>query len=129
MTRTGGKIHGDPFSLCPILFPNISNNYEFYCCIGTSKELSEHWDSFTLNSKARYHNGSLSIQLSGNNIDCPANLPSFFDRLDDSIDKVDILNISAPSVFGVRIFAKVTLTSSNPYSSSTFSLLGDLARR
>ena len=129
MARTGGCIHGDPFSVCPILAPNNDGNYEFYCRIGTTKDLQQHWDSFTKESKLECHDGIVSIQLSGNRTKYPAIVPDFFARLEGSIVKAEILNISQPSIFGVEILTKITFAGSNPYASSTFSLLENLVKQ
>lgn len=129
MARTGGTIHGDPYSVCPILAPNDDGDYEFYCRIGTTKDLQQHWDSFTKESKLECHNGIVSIQLSGNRTKYPAIVPDFFTRLEGSIVKAEILNISQPSIFGVEILTKITFASSNPYASSTFSLQENLVKQ
>ena len=128
MARTGGRIHADPFSVCPILTPNADGDYEFYCDISTCKELQEHWYSFTKESKLECHKGLVSVQLSGDNTRYPVILPDFFTRLEGSIDRAEILTISQPSAFGVDILAKVVLSSANPYSGSNFSLLKDLVK-
>jgi hypothetical protein len=128
IARTGGEINGDPYSVCPILVPNPDGNREFYCCLGTTPELRERWDDFTLNSKAESSNGTLLIQLNDDLTKYPAKLPAFFSQLTGSIDRVEILNISKPSEFGVRIFAKVIYSDFNPYNSPTFSLFKDYVK-
>ena len=129
MARTGGCIHGDPFSVCPILTPNADGDYEFYCSIGTTNDLQAHWDSFTKKSKLVCHDKSVSIQLEGSDTKYPAIIPDFFTQLEGSLVKAEILNISQPSIFGVEILTKVTFVGANPYASSTFSLLENLVKQ
>lgn len=121
MSRIGGKINGDPFSICPILTPNVDGNYEFYCCIGTPPELKKCWDSFTTSSKLECRDGKVFVKVDGD--EHHVILPDFFSQLQSSIVEGEILNISKPSVFGRMTFAKIVLTSTNPYSSSAFSRL------
>lgn len=121
MSRTGGKINGDPFSLCPILAPNTDGNYEFDCCIGTPPELNKSWDKFTTGSKLECQDGETFARVDSDKY--PVVLPEFFSQLQGSIVEAEIINISEPSVFGRRVFAKIVLTSMNPYSGSTFSRL------
>lgn len=121
MSRTGGKINGDPFSICPILNPNTDGNYEFYCCIGTPPELKKCWDKFTIGSKLECQDGETFVRVDGDKYRIV--MPEFFSQLQGSIVEGEIINISEPSVFGRRAFAKIVIASTSPYSSSTFSRL------
>ena len=122
MTRTGGKINGDPFSICPILAPNTDGNYEFYCSIVTSAKLNQAWDSSKTVSKIELNeHEEASVRIDGDKY--YLYLPEFFSQLQGSVIEGEILNISEPSVFGRTVFAKVVIASENPYASSTFSRL------
>jgi hypothetical protein len=121
MSRTGGKINGDPFSICPILAPNTDGNYEFYCCIEIPPELKKCWNSFTTVSKLECRDGEALVRVDGDSY--PVVLPEFFSQLQGSIVGGEIMNVSEPSAWKLRTFAKIIFFSKNPYSSLTFSRL------
>jgi hypothetical protein len=124
VSRSGGRICNDQFSICPIVKPNIADNYIFYCTLNdveTRAEPRQSWQQvkdragkFQLSkNEDRYYLEFEGIRL--------GYLEDYFELIDGEINQVEIINFTDPSNReGYSILLKITINSKNAYANKIF---------
>jgi hypothetical protein len=122
--RRGGRISGDPFSICPIIEPDLVDNYTFYCTLSGVEEIPGHdknWQEIRSQTKRFYLakvDGKYSLEFQGTVI---GYLEDYFELIDGEIISVEIINFTDPKKWqGFGILLKIVVHSENAYVHQLF---------
>jgi hypothetical protein len=125
VSRYGGRICGDQFSICPITEPDVSGNYIFYCTLNGVEEKEEPkqiWQQIRdragkfqlVKNKDKFY-----LKFEGNIL---GYLEHYFGLIDGEINKIEIASFSDPANWqGYGILLKIVVNSENAYDHKLFS--------
>ena len=123
--RRGGRICGDPFSICPIFEPDSVGNYIFYCTLDGVEDIEwtlEGWDevrSQTEGFELIKAGDKYNLELQGKVLGC---LEGYFNLIDGEMTSIEIVNFTDIRKWqGKGILLKIVIHSSNAYSHQLFS--------
>jgi hypothetical protein len=124
VSRRGGRISGDPFSICPIIEPDAAGNYTFYCTLDEVEEIEwnrENWGkirSQTEGFQLVEVGGKYNLELQGRVLGC---LENYFNSIDGEMTSIEIVNFTDMKKWqGRGILLKIIIQSSNAYSHQLF---------
>jgi hypothetical protein len=124
VSRYGGRICGDHFSICPSIEPDASGNYIFYCTLNGVEEREE---PRRIWQQIRDRSGKFSI-IKAEDKYCLefegiilGYLKNYFELIDGEINKIEIVNFSDPENWqGHGILLKIVINSENAYNHQLF---------
>jgi hypothetical protein len=125
VSRYGGRICGDQFSICPLIEPDVAGNYTFYCTLNGVEERAEPKQIW---QKIKDRAGKFQLFKNGDKYCLEFEgvllgyLENYFDLIDGEINKIEIVNFSDPANWqGYGILLKVIIHSKNAYAHQLFS--------
>ena len=127
VSRWGGRISGDPFSICPVIAPDINSNYTFYCSLSDVEEIPGHetnWQEIRNQSGKFYlikNDEKYSLEFQGTII---GYLEDYFELIDGEMVSIEIINFTDPKKWqGFGILLKIVIHSDNAYAHKLFQTL------
>jgi hypothetical protein len=124
VSRYGGRISGDPFSVCPIIEPDPVGNYTFYCTLDEVEEIEwnkENWDEIrnkTDGFKLVKIGVKYNLELQGRVLGC---LEDYFNLINGEMISIEIVNFTDMKKWqGRGILLKIVICSKNAYSHQLF---------
>jgi hypothetical protein len=127
VSRYGGRICGDQFSICPIVKADAADNYIFYCTLNGVEEKEEPkqiWQQIQDKSSKfqLFKNGDkYCLEFKGTLL---GPLENYFELIDGEINKIEIVDFSDPENWqGYGILLKIIVRSKNAYTSGLFQTL------
>jgi hypothetical protein len=124
VSRRGGRISGDPFSICPIIEPDVVGNYIFYCTLSGVEEIPGHeknWQE-VINKTEGFHllevGSNYNLELQDRVL---GHLEDYFDLIDGEMISIEIISFTDPKKWqGFGILLKIVVRSENAYSHKLF---------
>jgi hypothetical protein len=124
VSRYGGRISGDPFSVCPIIEPDPAGNYTFYCTLDEVEEIEwnkENWDEIR-NQTGGFQvvkvGDKYNLELQSRVLGC---LEDYFNLIDGEMISIEIVNFTDMKKWqGRGILLKIVICSENAYSHQLF---------
>jgi hypothetical protein len=127
VSRRGGRICGDPFSICPIIEPDVSGSYTFYCTLDEVEDIDwnrENWNEIrnqTEGFQLVKVDGRYNLELQGRVLGC---LEDYFNLIDGEMISIEIVNFTDMKKWqGRGILLKIVIHSDNAYSHKLFQTL------
>jgi hypothetical protein len=125
VSRYGGRICGDQFSICPLIEPDASGNYIFYCTLNGVEERAEPkqiWQQIK-DRAGKFQlfkdEDKFYLEFEGTIL---GHLENYFGLIDGEINKIEIVSFSDPANWqGYGILLKIVVSSENAYDHKLFS--------
>ncbi|AFY92741.1 hypothetical protein [Chamaesiphon minutus] len=124
VSRYGGRICGDKFSICPSIEPDASGNYIFYCALSGVEERQEPRKIW---QQIRDRSGKFSL-IKAEDKYCLefegvilGYLEQYFELIDGEIIQIEIINFTDPSKRqGHSVLLKIIIHGKNAYAHRLF---------
>jgi hypothetical protein len=125
VSRYGGRICGDQFSICPSIEPDRADNYIFYCTLNGVEQREEPKQIW---QQIKNRSGGFQLFKNGDKFYLKfedmilGHLEHYFGLIDGEINKIEIVNFSDPENWqGYGILLKIVINSENAYNHKLFS--------
>jgi hypothetical protein len=125
VSRYGGRICGDQFSICPSIEPDRADNYTFYCTLNDVEQRAEPKQIW---QQIKDRSGGFQLFKNGDKFYLEfedtilGHLENYFGLIDGGMNKIEIVNFSDPEKWqGYGILLKIVINSENAYNHRLFS--------
>ncbi len=124
VSRYGGRICGDQFSICPSIEPDASGNYIFYCTLNGVEERAEPrkiWQQIRNRAgEFKLLKGEDKYRLEFEGI-ILGYLENYFELINGEIERIEIINFTDPiKCQGHSVLLKIIIHSKNAYAHRLF---------